>query len=553
MSIMDGFGLKSRFFILIGCFVAGLLCYGAWSFKVIGQIKVSGPIYERIVQSKDLIADILPPPEYIIESYLVCLQLNGAAGLDQQARLLERLQVLKAEYDTRHTFWTQQRLDPALKQVFLGDAHAAALAFYGIALGEFVPALRKQDKEAVSAAMARIERQYDLHRKAIDQVVQLASKEAEANEAEARQQIGSANWQMLAILAVALLVSVGVAQIILRSVFRQLGGDPAIAASIANRIAKGELTVQIDLQENDQSSLLHAMRDMQGMLANIIAQTRNGTETIAAASIQIARGNLDLSSRTAAQVATLERTTSAMEQLTAAVKQNADSALQADQLATLASDVARRGGAAITQVVGTMGSINDAARKIVDIIGVIDGIAFQTNILALNAAVEAARAGEQGRGFAVVASEVRSLAQRSAAAAREIKALIGDSVGQVEAGSKLVDHAGATMDEIVASVGRVTGIMGEITAASQEQSAGIAQVHHAIAQIGEGTAHNSALVVQAAAAATAMQEQADHLVGVVSIFKLHASEAVVPAKSAGMQYLTQDQAQALPAQARRAR
>ncbi|MET3444665.1 methyl-accepting chemotaxis protein [Variovorax paradoxus] len=310
-----------------------------------------------------------------------------------------------------------------------------------------------------------------------------------------------------------------------RGLLKQLGGEPAEATAIAHRIADGDLAVRIDLKRGDQASLLHAIQGMRDSLAKVVGEVRTGTDAIATASGQIAAGNQDLSSRTEEQASSLEQTAASMEELTSTVKQNADNARQANQLALSASEVAVRGGGVVNQVVDTMGSINASSKKIVDIIGVIDGIAFQTNILALNAAVEAARAGEQGRGFAVVASEVRSLAQRSGAAAKEIKGLIDDSVGKVEAGSRQVTEAGRTMDEIVDSVKRVTDIMGEITAASQEQSTGIEQVNQAIAQMDQVTQQNAALVEEAAAAAQSMQEQAASLVSSVSVFKLEGGSA----------------------------
>jgi len=297
------------------------------------------------------------------------------------------------------------------------------------------------------------------------------------------------------------------------------------AVAVARRVADGDLvdhdhTAATSYAADEPGQLLQALHDMSTNLVTIVGDVRQGTDNIATASCQIAAGNLDLSSRTEQQASSLEETASSMEALTSTVKQNADNARQANQLAASASDVAVRGGAVVSDVVRTMASIDESSKKIVDIIGVIDGIAFQTNILALNAAVEAARAGEQGRGFAVVASEVRNLAQRSAGAAKEIKALIDDSVGKVAAGTRLVGQAGSTMDEVVDSIRRVTDIMAEISSASSEQTHGIEQINDAIAQMDHVTQQNAALVEQAAAAAEAMQDQATKLALAVSIFKL---------------------------------
>lgn len=293
------------------------------------------------------------------------------------------------------------------------------------------------------------------------------------------------------------------------------------AVDIAQAIAQGDLRQRIEVDsENETGQLLKALREMNSSLINTVTQVRRGTDTIAVASEEIASGNLDLSSRTEEQASSLEETASAMEELTSTVRQNADNASQANQLVLQASDYATKGGSVVDQVVHTMGSIKDSSRKIVDIIGVIDGIAFQTNILALNAAVEAARAGEQGRGFAVVASEVRNLAQRSAGAAKEIKGLISDSVEKVDAGGKLVDEAGVTMGHIVTSVKQVADIMAEIAAASHEQSDGIEQVNQAVVQMDQTTQQNAALVEEAAAAAASMQDQAAQLAQMVSVFRL---------------------------------
>jgi methyl-accepting chemotaxis protein len=303
------------------------------------------------------------------------------------------------------------------------------------------------------------------------------------------------------------------------------------AVKVARKVAGGDLSEHIRVDSRDEvGQLLQALKDMNASLITIVGEVRGGTHEIAGASGEIAAGNLDLSQRTQAQASSLERTAASMDKLTGTVKQNADNARQANQLAQSAAAVAGKGGTVVAQVVDTMSSINASSKKIVDIIGVIDAIAFQTNILALNAAVEAARAGEQGRGFAVVAAEVRTLAQRSADAAKEIKQLIGDSVERVDAGARLVDTAGATMREIVASVHRVTDIMGEISMASGEQLSGIEQVNAAIVQMEQVTQQNAALVEQASTAAASMQQRATLLSGTVGIFKL--SRDHVPAQAA---------------------
>ena len=305
-----------------------------------------------------------------------------------------------------------------------------------------------------------------------------------------------------------------------RTISRQLGGEPAEAAEVAQRVSAGNLSVPIHLKSGDSTSLMAQLKSMQDSLVKIVSQVRGGSGAMATATSQIAAGNLDLSSRTEEQASALEQTAASMEELAATVKQNFESGKHANQLAESASQVALKGGTVVAQVVHTMEAINVSSKKIADIIGVIDGIAFQTNILALNAAVEAARAGEQGRGFAVVASEVRSLAGRSATAAKEIKDLIGASVDNVNEGCKLVEQAGSTMDEIVVSVRRVTDIMGEITASSQDQSSGIDQINQAMTQMDQVTQQNAALVEEAAAAAQSLEHQAQSMVQVVNVFQL---------------------------------
>jgi len=419
-------------------------------------------------------------------------QVKELVASDEERAMFDQIVTLRANYQKLKTDVGNARKD--------GDDAAAEKLF----TGQFVPAAK--------AYTVAVEGLLSHQRKAIDDTAHAIDA---AND--------RAN-QLLLILTI-LMVSIGslAAWIISRSITVPLKAAVDIAATVAD----GDLTTRFDAptQRSEIGELMTALKGMNDSLRSVVSQVQTGTRTIANASHEIAAGNMDLSQRTEEQASSLEETASSMEELTSTVRQNADNARQANQLAKTASAVAEQGGAIVSQVVDTMGTINDSSRKIYDIISVIDGIAFQTNILALNAAVEAARAGEQGRGFAVVASEVRNLAQRSAAAAKEIKELIGNSVDQVDIGSKLVQQAGSTMDDVVASVRRVTDIMGEITSASAEQSMGIDQVNTAITQMDQVTQQNAALVEEAAAAAASMQDQAERLAEVASSFRLEEGYA----------------------------
>lgn len=342
------------------------------------------------------------------------------------------------------------------------------------------------------------------------------------SSAEAQKRINFAVQLMLGLAVLALLVGVAAARLITRSITKPVEQ----ALDLAQRVAEGDLTGTVHVNSKDEMGrLLRALQTMNESLVRIVGEVRGGSEAISSATSQIAAGNIDLSQRTEEQAAALEQTAASLEQLGATVKQNFEGSKQANRVAGAAAEVAVRGGAVVSQVVHTMEAINVSSRKIADIIGVIDGIAFQTNILALNAAVEAARAGEEGRGFAVVATEVRSLAGRSATAAKEIKALIETSVGNVTEGCKLVEQAGSTMDEIVVNVRRVTDIMGELSAAAGEQSSGIDQINQAVGQMDQVTQGNAALVEEAAAAAQSLESQAKNLVQAVSVFRLGSSNS----------------------------
>jgi methyl-accepting chemotaxis protein len=458
------------------------------------------------------------------------LAVSNAVSADTEGQLKPELALIadsRAKYTAAREVLGKKIASAKGKELMTAADAAVKVA---VAANDQVVAIRKAEDFSQAAAINRREAvpAVRLALKALDAIVTHETESTAQAGVAAQQEYVRAVTLMIALGVIAVAIGAIVAWLISRSITRPINA----AVLVAETVAAGDLSSRIESTSTDETGrLLTALKKMNDSLLDVVSRVRGGTDTIATAANEIAAGNLDLSSRTEQQASSLEETASSMEELTSTVKQNADNARQANQLAASASEVARKGGSIVEQVVETMGTINNSSRKIVDIIGVIDGIAFQTNILALNAAVEAARAGEQGRGFAVVATEVRNLAQRSASAAKEIKELIGASVANVDTGSRLVNDAGQTMGDIVASIQRVTDIMGEITAASQEQTMGIEQINMAIAQMDEVTQQNAALVEEAAAASQSMQEQAGELAAVVGFFNTGAGQAA-PAKAA---------------------
>ena len=507
-------GLRAMLTSFAGIALAASLGIGAMSYWGSHD---SGIAATKAFVAKDLIADILPPPLYLIELRLVLSQaIEGTLPLQQAQSEFKRLQ---GEYEARVDYW---RTHPpyGLEAKLLGAQHQEAQAFMASADKVLALLASGGDAAAVQAALKATHQIYLAHRAGVDATVKESTAFTDAAIANYDAEIHTTQWAQGIGLALISVLLIGFGIWIRRAIWSAVGGEPALAAGVARAVAQGDLTGPVPVDAGDHGSIMAALREMQANLVNTVRSVRDNADGVSTASSEIAEGNHDLSSRTESQASSLEQTASSMEQLSTAVKQNADSARQANQLASNASNVAAKGGAVVAQVVDTMKGINDASRKIGEIIGVIDGIAFQTNILALNAAVEAARAGEQGRGFAVVASEVRSLAGRSADAAKEIKTLINASVERVELGTALVDQAGTTMTEVVESIKRVTDIMGEISAASDEQATGVAQVGQAVLHMDQVTQQNAALVEEMAAAATGLKSQARDLVQTVAVFRL---------------------------------
>ncbi len=453
--------------------------------------------------------------------------LRNLVLLEDKAKVEAALGQLKEAHARYDEHWADLLKAPAGQRGLAMREKIAAARAAVLPLDERVVALLRADQraEAVALVMGASSTANQLLKDLLEEDISMLEGLSTTSFEEAQQAHEQARLLLIVASLLSVAVAAGLAWLVTRSITQQLGAEPGAVVDLVQAVAQGDLSQDIRLQPGDHGSLMSHVKDMQASLVKVVAGVRENAESVATASAEISQGNADLSQRTEQQASALEETAASMEELGSAVQQNADHARQANQLAQGASEVAAQGGAVVGEVVETMKSINDSSRRIADIIGVIDGIAFQTNILALNAAVEAARAGEQGRGFAVVAAEVRSLAHRSADAAREIKTLIGTSVERVEQGSALVDRAGATMNEVVSSIRRVTDIMGEISAASSEQSRGVAQVGEAISQMDQVTQQNAALVEQSAAASDSLKLQAGQLVQAMAVFRTGRSAA----------------------------
>jgi methyl-accepting chemotaxis protein len=519
------FTIKAQLGGLAAGLAIGALVLAGYAYRTLEAVRVNGPYYRDIVLGKDLVGDVVSPPANIVEPFLLVYLMAEEIDAPVQKALIERYKERRRISRERFDFWRQSLPDDAMKETLLSNAHAAAERFFEIVDEKFLPALAKSDLATVGELIqGPLKVEYTEHRTAIDRVVSMATERSAATAAAAESLV---RWRVATLAVVGILFVVfacGLSMLLARSIATRMQQ----AGELLRGLAQGNLTERLATTSRDEIGQMAGWFNLSvEKLHDMVRQVKEAAESTGRTAQQIATASQQLSGGAQEQASSLEETAASLEQITATVRRNAESAREANQLATASRDAADKGREVVTAAVTAMGGINTAAGQIADIINVIDDIAFQTNLLALNAAVEAARAGEQGRGFAVVAAEVRNLAQRSATAAKEIKALIHDSVQKVRAGSALVDGSGKTLEEIVASVRRVTDIIAEISAASQEQSHGIDQVNRAVAQMDGVTQSTAAQTEQVSATAQFLTTQAEQLEILVGRFTL--AEASGPA------------------------
>ncbi len=537
-----------RLGVLIAVFVLGFAAYGAWSLQVLSALKVNGPIYQRIVQGKDLIADILPPPEYIIESYLVSLQMITSQDDKEIAALAERLAKLKLDYDDRHAFWTRETLEPQLKQTFLGDSYQPAMRFYALATDQFVPALQQGDRAKAQAVLAEMRGAYEEHRGAIDRVVEMATKRNSGDEAAARDRVSADTAGLLILLGVTLALGVGFAALLVRGLMAELGGEPRYAVQVAESIAACDLSREVRVRSGDTGSLLAAMASMRNALRDVIAKVETGSVAMSDMAQRFSATTRHISERSTTQhdaamtmAAAVEQSVANVEQISANAGQTHDSAVRAKAQATNGSEVVnttiseiRMIADSVKQAGGQIGELGQHSEHIASIVETIKDIADQTNLLALNAAIEAARAGEQGRGFAVVADEVRKLAERTTQSTEEIRAMIqsiqSGTVGAVNTmeksntlvrdGVELAGRASGAMSEIRGGADQVVMAVGDITAALREQSSAHKQLTSSVETLSRMAEENSAEAQEMARTAEELRAMAAAQSQAVQRFRL---------------------------------
>ena len=513
-------GLRGKLFIVVGVWFVGLVIFALIAWNTVNITAINGKQYQRIVLGKDLIADILPPPEYIIESYFDVLKMLGDTDSNTIKESVDRAKGLLEEYKTRHEFWLKSLPEGRLRQEMISSSYNPAMEFYRIRDKDFLPALLAGNIDKARAiAYGPLMDNFLKHRAAILNVVKMATDELQMEESKASQTIQNRFYLIIIVGSVITIMGLVFSLFLIRRILAQLGGEPEEVKLIASAVAEGDLTAVLD-HDRPGDSIYGVLREMTGRLSQIVSKISGSAEMVASGSGEISQGNQDLSERTQQQAAALEETASAVEQLTSSVKQNSDNSAHATRLAQKTADMAKAGDMAVERAVAAMGEVAESSKKISDIITVVNEIAFQTNLLALNAAVEAARAGEVGRGFAVVAGEVRNLAARSASAAKEIQELITDSVNKVENGNELVAESRRVLKNVIENVQRVADTISEISAASVEQASGIDEVNRAVGQMDQGVQHNAALVEESASASEELAATAEELRSQVARFKL---------------------------------
>lgn len=533
--------LSQKFLMLFVIIIVGFLAYGAWSFKVINDSRMDGPIFDELKRLQDLKADSMPPTVYAIGAYVAANKIYQSQTTDElmeQKKLFEQNQ---SDYLRDHKKWQQKEAERSeLLTLIDGGIHTHALAFFDVTLKELIPAVEKdiQNSQRVSAdrdaAYQKLDREFFEHKKSVDELIIVIDKLFTHDAQVASDEISQSLAILIGVFVFFLIIIAMTIVLIARRLMHQFGGDPAYVLSIVEQIAAGKLNVNIKLDKNQPNSLLARMQMMRDNLQSIVLQIQSSSDAIHSAVSQINAGNQDLSRRTEDEVSSLEETSVSMTQLTQTVTANAETAANADELTQGAVIMVDQGSKAMVNMIETVNSMGDSAAKINDITSLIEGIAFQTNILALNAAVEAARAGEQGKGFAVVANEVRTLAQRSSSAAQEIQSLIDSSVSMSKESIKRAAEVDEVMDKIKASINDVSILINQIAIASNEQTEGISQVNIAIARIDTTTQQNATLVEEAAQATLHLEEQSLILEKAIGRFELDLDN------SRHIEYLSQE-------------
>ncbi len=524
--MLRSLSIRTKLLVLVAGFAASLLAYSAFSASIVRDVGIASPAYNGIVDGKDLVADLLPPPLYVVEAFLDA-QLLRTAAPNQVEALVQSIGALHRQHEERLQFWTARLPESAIKQELLKEAHDAAAPFFSVLETQLIPAIRRGDADATNKAAAGLEQAYRDHRQAVDRVVSLETSDLGQRERSALALVGDRKQEQFALGLLVLAAGVAGSLLISRSITRPLAQTTEMLREISE--GDGDLTRRLDSSGSKETATLskafNAFADkIHGVVAGVVTAARELSQV--ANRVSNSAGSISAGAQD--QASSLEETAASLEEITSTVKQNADNAHQAAQLASGSRNVAEQGGSVVTQAVTAMGQISRSSRKIAEIITTIDEIAFQTNVLALNAAVEAARAGEQGRGFAVVATEVGNLSQRSSTAAKEIKLLIQEAVTAVEGGVGLVNESGRTLQQILTSVKQVTDIVNEIAAASREQSAGVEQVSSAVNQMDSVTQTNATETERLANASQVLSRQAGALLAKVGRFKLNTRSTTSP-------------------------